>query len=92
MNQDQIVENILVERRKSHGNYVLGTAFTQCVMDRVMVTTNWDALEPFQKETVHMIVHKIQRILEGDPDNPEHWDDIAGYAKLVSKILRKEYP
>lgn len=88
---DAIVDGVLQDRRKTHGNYVLGTAFTQAVMSRVSETTQWDRMTPYQRETTHMIVHKMQRILEGDPNNAEHWDDIAGYAKLVGRILRGEY-
>jgi hypothetical protein len=35
-----------------------------------------------------MIAHKIGRILNGDPDYIDSWDDIAGYAKLVADRLR----
>jgi hypothetical protein len=36
-------------------------------------------------EALEMIFHKIGRILNGDPDYADSWDDIAGYATLVSK-------
>ena len=32
-----------------------------------------------------MIAHKIGRILAGNPDFKDHWDDIAGYAVLISQ-------
>jgi hypothetical protein len=35
-----------------------------------------------------MIVHKIGRIVNGNPDKVDHWDDIAGYATLVSDRLK----
>ena len=28
---------------------------------------------------------EIARILEGDPSHKDHWDDIAGYAKLIAE-------
>lgn len=31
-----------------------------------------------------MIAHKIGRILNGDPNYRDSWDDIAGYAKLAA--------
>jgi hypothetical protein len=34
-----------------------------------------------------MIVHKIGRILNGDPNYDDSWADIAGYAQLVVKEL-----
>jgi hypothetical protein len=38
-----------------------------------------------------MICYKMGRILSGDSNNLDHWDDIAGYATLVSKILSGTY-
>jgi hypothetical protein len=37
-----------------------------------------------------MIAHKIGRIINGDPDYIDSWDDIAGYAKLVADRLRSD--
>jgi len=34
-----------------------------------------------------MILHKIARIVNGDPDYTDSWHDIAGYAKLVEDRL-----
>lgn len=34
-----------------------------------------------------MIAHKLARIAVGDPDVNDHWDDIAGYATLVSQRM-----
>ena len=34
-----------------------------------------------------MILHKIGRILNGDPNYADSWHDIAGYAKLVEDEL-----
>ena len=44
---------------------------------------NWD-----QREALDQIAAKISRILVGDPDYVDNWDDIAGYAKLVADRLR----
>ena len=40
-----------------------------------------------QWEALEMIVHKIGRIVNGNPDKVDHWTDIAGYAKLVADRL-----
>ncbi len=36
-----------------------------------------------------MIAHKIGRIVSGNPNVQDHWDDIAGYAKLASNEIAK---
>lgn len=40
-----------------------------------------------QVESLHMICHKIGRIVNGDPNYADSWIDIAGYAKLVADRL-----
>jgi hypothetical protein len=40
-----------------------------------------------QAEAMDMIIHKIGRIVNGNPDVVDHWLDIAGYAKLVADRL-----
>ena len=41
-----------------------------------------------QWEALEMIVHKIGRIVNGNPDKVDHWVDIAGYAKLIADRLQ----
>jgi hypothetical protein len=36
-----------------------------------------------------MIAHKIGRIIAGDPDFRDHWDDLAGYATLIAQKCTK---
>ena len=40
-----------------------------------------------QAEAMDMIIHKIGRIINGNPDVVDHWLDIAGYAQLVADRL-----
>jgi hypothetical protein len=42
-------------------------------------------LKPEHAESLEMIAHKIGRILAGNENFHDHWDDIAGYAKLGSE-------
>lgn len=39
-------------------------------------------------EAIEMIMHKIGRIVNGDPNYDDSWVDIAGYAKLVADRLQ----
>ena len=48
----------------------------------------WDGLAYDQQEALEMIAHKIGRILNGDPNYPDNFLDIAGYATLVAKRLQ----
>ena len=49
----------------------------------------WEKLEPVVRESLDMIMHKVGRILNGSPYEPDHWMDIAGYAMLVVKQMKK---
>ena len=47
--------------------------------NKTFADDQWEALE--------MIVHKMARIVNGNPDNADSWLDIAGYAMLVADRL-----
>lgn len=77
---------LLVERQKTHGSFDDHARITQSIKGEMEAETiAWENLSDQHKEALHMIVHKIGRILAGDPNFHDHWDDIAGYAKLGSE-------
>jgi hypothetical protein len=42
----------------------------------------WYSLNDMQRESLDLIATKMARILSGDANEPDHWEDIAGYAML----------
>jgi uncharacterized protein DUF6378 len=88
------LQNILAERRKQHGDFSEHAAYTQsikAVINEVVHRRGARKHTEFtcmQREALDMIAHKIGRILAGDPNHIDHWDDIAGYATLVANELR----
>lgn len=81
------VEEILTQRQKTHGPYKEHARVTQTIKSLMHSEGNWKILTVCQRETLDMIAHKIGRILSGDPNVQDHWDDIAGYSTLVSKNI-----
>jgi ATP-dependent helicase YprA (DUF1998 family) len=81
------IDALLVEREKTHGPYKVKAKIIQDLKCAMELADGWDNLNDMQRESLHMIAHKIGRILSGDPDCADHWDDVAGYARLVSKSL-----
>lgn len=84
------VNEILADRQKTHGDFV---THAQCTQDLKEVFSRYcreprKRLTASQREALSMIAHKIGRILAGNPDHKDHWDDIAGYATLISKELK----
>lgn len=65
-------------------------AFMKRIVHGEILDTNWKILSNSQKEALDMIVHKIARILNGDPNYDDSWRDIAGYATLIEKELNGE--
>lgn len=81
------LDELLAERGKTHGDYSMHAWITQSIKAIHHQSPNWDRLTPIQKETLDMVAHKIGRVLAGDPDVADHWDDMAGYAKLTADRL-----
>jgi hypothetical protein len=78
------IDDILTQRGKTHGDYKDHASITQMLKQMMRRGKNWPTLYMTEQETLDMIAHKIGRILAGDPHFQDHWDDIAGYAKLVA--------
>ena len=51
--------------------------------------TSWGDMKPFQRQALRVIMNKLARILNGDPDYIDNWHDLCGYAKLVEDRLTK---
>ena len=75
---------MLNEREKTHGQYATTAAMSQRLKTAMMLSKNWNKLTEPQAEAIEMIASKLARILNGDPNFRDHWDDIAGYAQLAS--------
>lgn len=45
----------------------------------------WSKLSPDKKQALEVIMDKIARILNGDPEYKDNWHDIAGYATLAEQ-------
>lgn len=69
---------ILVEREKSHGRFEDNAEVWQLICSLGAKTPFKDDV---QRCAFAMIAIKIARALQ-HPDVKDHWDDIAGYAKL----------
>lgn len=81
------IDTLLVERGQTHGDYADHAGVTQQVKAVFHNHPGWARLNDMQRETLDMIAHKAGRVLAGNPNFPDHWDDIAGYARLVSQRI-----
>jgi hypothetical protein len=92
MTTPSLLDNLLAEREKTHGDFRDHAYLSQLLKynmreSNMSVVDGWAKLSACQKESLDMIAHKIARIISGNPHFKDHWDDIAGYATLISKQL-----
>ena len=83
------VDETLDARAVEYGKFIEGAEVMQ-MLKRVVLNAlnNRDkTLAHDQAEALDMIIHKIGRIINGNPDVVDHWLDIAGYAQLVADRL-----
>ena len=85
----QPTDELLNERGRTHGDFADHAGMTQHLKAVMSRGVRYQDLTPSQRESLDMIVHKIGRILSGNPDLQDHWDDIAGYARLVSQQIEQ---
>jgi hypothetical protein len=83
------VDAILDSRAKDYGKFIEGAEIMQ-MLKRVVhnyIEKRGTPLAFDQREAIDMIIHKLGRIINGNPDKVDHWVDIAGYATLVAERL-----
>lgn len=87
MTMNTSVEKTLIERGTRYGEFIEHSRITQNLKSSLKDSHNWETLSADKKEALEMIVHKIGRILNGDPEYKDSWHDIIGYAKLIEDKL-----
>lgn len=83
------ITDTLAERRKTHGSFSTNAEISQKLKDVIQHTTGWGKLTHVQREALDMICGKVGRILAGNPHEPDHWHDIAGYSELAHEEARQ---
>jgi hypothetical protein len=79
------IDNVLHERGNTHGDWGEQSRRTQEMMRVLAQGSKWADIPDEMKEALHMIAHKLARIVTGDPLHVDHWIDISGYARLGEK-------
>ena len=82
------IDTTLDERGARYGQFKDHATISQLLKATMQSTPGWASLAPDQAEALEMVVHKIARILNGDPNYHDSWHDIVGYAKLVADRLQ----
>lgn len=82
--------SLLDQRGATHGDYRAMSTRIQQIKTIMRMGSKWTDMSEPQKEALELIATKIGRIIEGDPEFKDHWDDLGGYAAKGSEFCRKE--
>jgi len=82
------INDTLNERHRTHGDYSDTARIAQSLKVVLWTDPAWMGLSLVQKESIDLICTKLARIMSGNPNTKDHWDDIAGYANLVGERLQ----
>lgn len=77
----------LAQRGERYGEFDEFAAICQQLKNTAHNAPKWAVMPDDCREAVDMILHKIARALNGDPNYSDNWHDIQGYAKLVEKRI-----
>jgi hypothetical protein len=76
---------LLTERGSTHGDFSVNADLSQRLKRILRESPGWTNLHPVHREALDVIALKVSRILSGKPYEPDHWADIAGYARLAER-------
>lgn len=80
---------VLNEREKTHGDFKDTANIAQRLKWVLRENPRLHGkLSQIQAESLDLICTKMARIVSGDPDCKDSWDDIAGYANLSGERLK----
>ena len=80
---------LLQEREKTHGSFKTNAEVSQRI--KLIYRDNLcGVVKPEHCEALDMIALKLSRILSGQANHKDHWDDIAGYAKLATEACEEK--
>jgi hypothetical protein len=85
-------EDLLEERGHTHGEYKETARIAQFLKAFFHDERGWRDLNNAQKEAIDMTCTKFARILEGDQNARQHWEDVAGYSALIVNMLNEKVP
>lgn len=85
-----MIQKTIKDRTKTYGEFKDISYISQNMKIFMTVGKNWYKLTNHEREALEMIIHKIARIVNGEPNQKDSWHDIIGYAQLIEDRLELE--
>jgi hypothetical protein len=86
----ETTKKTLKKRGSKYGTMESNAETTQELMEVFMRGKNAKELARIHLECIHMIFHKISRMVNGDVNYTDNMHDVAGYAKLLEDYQEKQ--
>ena len=83
-----MIEEVLNQRQATYGSFTKNAEVSQMLKYFMTQGTNYKQMPLAHREALEMIVHKIARIVNGDPNYIDNWVDIIGYSQLVIEEIK----
>lgn len=80
---------LLEQRQQTHGDFACNALYGQQLRSLFRSSPQWPHMRPEHREAMDMIATKFSRILSGQADCAQHWEDVEGYARLALKACRE---
>ena len=77
------ITTTLQQRQNTHGSFNENARIAQHLREFYRSCPGWHLLSEVQKEALDYNIGKDSRILSGNPNEPDHWRDKAGYSTLA---------
>lgn len=82
--------DVTITRDKQYGGFDAVAYTSDTLLKIVSEQSGWYRMMPVQKEGIRMTLHKIARIVCGDPNYEDSWVDAAGYLNITMKYMKKD--
>lgn len=83
-------EAVVEERGRTHGRYEDMAATQVRLLEALASGKNWETLPAGVKVFLLSTIQKMSRIVTGNPNEPDHYADIKGYAHLAHRTVTGE--
>ena len=83
-------EEILEERGARYGSFKNKSKIAQEIKKSMQSGPSYKGMSDDKKQAMEMFANKIARIVNGDPDYDDSWQDICGYSQLIINDLHEQ--
>lgn len=80
-----MIQEKLTEREQSYGEFAVLANAIQAFKSVYRASPGWKKMTAVQREVFDMMAVKKCRILYGDPQHLDSWEDLTGYPMLATE-------